>query len=47
LSTIDFEKLRDEFAKKVRLKHATLQDIRQIVEDKLAQMVAHAPAGTN
>jgi len=43
LSTIDFEKLRDEFAKKVRLKHATLQDIRQIVEDKLAQMVARNP----
>lgn len=43
LSTIDFEKLRDEFAKKVRLKHATLQDIRRIVEDKLAQMVARNP----
>ena len=43
LSTIDFEKLRDEFAKNVRLKHATLQDIRQIVEDKLAQMVARNP----
>jgi type I restriction enzyme R subunit len=43
LSTIDFEKLRDEFAKKVRPKHATLQDIRQIVGDKLAQMVAQNP----
>lgn len=43
LSTIDFEKLRDEFAKKVRRKHTTLQDIRQIVEDKLGKMVTQNP----
>src|SRR5206468_1758398 len=43
LSTIDLEKLRDEFAKKVRRKAATLQDIRQIVEDKLAQMLQRNP----
>jgi type I restriction enzyme R subunit len=43
LSTIDFEKLRDEFAKKVSRKHLALQNIRQIVEDKLAQMLAKNP----
>ena len=36
LSQIDFEKLRDEFASKVRRKHAALQDIRDVVEKKLA-----------
>jgi type I restriction enzyme R subunit len=43
LSTVDLEKLRNEFAKKVRRKAATLQDIRQIVEDKLAQMLQNNP----
>lgn len=43
LSRIDFEKLRDEFASKVRRKHAALQDIRQLIEDKLAQMLARNP----
>src|ERR1039458_7468911 len=43
LSKIDFEKLRDEFEKKVQHKHATLQDIREIVEKKLAQMMAQNP----
>jgi len=43
LSQIDFAKLRDEFASKVRRKHAALQDIRDIVERKLAQMIAHNP----
>jgi type I restriction enzyme R subunit len=43
LSRIDFGKLRDEFATKVRRKHATLQDIRDIVEKKLAQMLARNP----
>jgi hypothetical protein len=32
LSQIDFEKLRKEFAGKVRRKHAALQDIRDVVE---------------
>ena len=36
LSRIDFGKLRDEFAKKVKHKHAALQDIRDVVEKKLA-----------
>jgi type I restriction enzyme R subunit len=43
LSRIDFAKLRDEFANKVRRKHAALQDIRQVVEDKLAQMLGQNP----
>lgn len=43
LSRIDFEKLRDEFARKVRRKHAALQDIRDVVEKKLAQMLARNP----
>src|SRR5665213_1694301 len=43
LSQIDFEKLRREFASKVRRKHAALQDIRDVVEKKLAQMLARNP----
>ena len=43
LSQIDFEKLRNEFASKVRRKHAALQDIRDIIEHKLAQMLARNP----
>lgn len=43
LSQIDFEKLRDEFAKKVKRKHAALRDIRELVEAKLAEMLARNP----
>ena len=43
LSQIDFDKLKDEFAKKVRRKYEALQDIRDIVEAKLAQMLARNP----
>ena len=43
LSQIDFEKLRNEFAGKVRRKHAALRDIRDVVEKKLAQMLARNP----
>jgi type I restriction enzyme, R subunit len=43
LSQIDFEKLRNEFAGKVRRKHAALHDIRDVVEQKLAQMLARNP----
>ncbi|CDO60269.1 Type I restriction-modification system,restriction subunit R [Candidatus Phaeomarinobacter ectocarpi] len=43
LSQIDLEKLRDEFAKKVRRKATALQDIREIVEQKLVQMLARNP----
>lgn len=43
LSSIDLEKLRDEFAKKVRRKATALQDIREIVEQKLAEMLKRNP----
>jgi len=43
LSQIDLEGLRDEFAKKVRRKATALQDIRDIVEQKLAEMLARNP----
>ena len=44
LSQVDMEKLQDEFAKKVRHKATALQDIREIVEQKLAQMLARNPS---
>lgn len=43
LSAIDLEKLRDEFARKVKRKASVLQDIREIVEQKLADMLKHNP----
>jgi type I restriction enzyme R subunit len=43
LSTIDFGKLRGEFAGKVVRKHAALQDIRDVVEKKLQAMIAGNP----
>lgn len=43
LSQIDLERLRDEFAKKVRRKATALQDIRELVERKLAEMLKHNP----
>ena len=44
LSQIDIEKLRDEFAKKVRHKATALRDIREIIEQKLADMLALNPS---
>ena len=43
LSRIDFERLRKEFAK-VRRKNAALNDMRDLVEKKLAQMLKAKPA---
>jgi type I restriction enzyme R subunit len=43
LSQIDFAKLRAEFASKVRRKYTALQDIRDVVENKLRQMLAQNP----
>lgn len=43
LSRIDFGKLRDEFATKVKNKRVALQDIRDLVEKKLARMLANNP----
>lgn len=42
LSQIDFEKLRKEFAKAKR-KNAAVKDIRDVVEEKLRQMVNNNP----
>ncbi len=43
LSRIDMKKLRDEFAKNVRHKATAIQDIREIIEQKLAELLAHNP----
>jgi type I restriction enzyme R subunit len=43
MSTIDLEKLRDEFAKKVKRKASALEDIRQVVEKQLERMLASNP----
>ena len=43
LSQIDMEKLRDEFMKKARHKATALHDIREIIEQKLAEMLARNP----
>ena len=42
LSRIDLEKLRAEFSKKGR-KATTVQDVRRIVEDKLAKLLQQNP----
>ena len=47
ISLINMEKLRDEFAKKVKRKATVIEDIRQIVEEKLAQMLAINPLRMN
>jgi type I restriction enzyme R subunit len=43
LSTLDLDRLREEFAKKVTRKATAIQDIREIVEKKLADMLARNP----
>lgn len=47
LTQIDMTKLRDEFAGKVRRKATALQDIREVVEQRLAQMLACNPLRMN
>jgi type I restriction enzyme R subunit len=47
LSRINMEKLRDEFSKKVKRKATVIEDIREIVELKLAQMLARNPLRMN
>jgi type I restriction enzyme R subunit len=44
LSQIDLERLRDEFARKVRRKATAIEDIRQLVERKLALMLGQNPS---
>jgi type I restriction enzyme R subunit len=43
LSRIDLEKLHDEFAKQVKRKATVLQDLREIVEQQLAEMLKRNP----
>jgi type I restriction enzyme R subunit len=43
LSDIDLERLRKEFASKVKRKASAVQDIRDLIETKLAQMLANNP----
>ena len=43
LSQIDLKKLQEEFTKKVHYKATTIEDLRQIVEKKLADMLARNP----
>ena len=43
LSQIDLDKLREEFAKRVQRKATLLQDIRDLVEEKLAAMLDQNP----
>ena len=47
LSQINMERLREEFAQKVRRKASVIEDIRRIVEEKLAQMLARNPLRMN
>lgn len=47
LSRLDMEKLRDEFARRVKRKATVIEDIRQIVEEKLARMLAMNPLRMN
>lgn len=47
LSHIDLDKLRKEFSRKVRCKATVIEDIRQIVEAKMAQMLAANPLRMN
>ena len=47
LSLINMARLRDEFAKRVKRKATVIEDIRQIVEEKLAQMLAANPLRMN
>ena len=43
LSKIDLDKLREEFARKVQRKATAVQDIRELVEEKLSAMLARNP----
>lgn len=44
LSALDFAKLQEEFAKKARRKTIALQDLRDIIEQRMAQMLNRNPA---
>lgn len=44
LSTLDFAKLQQEFATKARRKTIALQDLRDIIEQRMAQMLQNNPS---
>ena len=44
LSQIDLEKLQEEFAKKVKHKATAIRDLRELIEEKLAEMLARNPS---
>ena len=44
LSEIDLDKLREEFARKVDHKATAIRDLREIVEERLAEMLARNPS---
>ena len=44
LSQIDMEKLQEEFAKKVKHKATAIRDLRELIEEKLAEMLARNPS---
>jgi type I restriction enzyme R subunit len=43
ISKIDFDRLRQEFAKKVRRKHTVIKDLQQIIDDRLSAMLRVNP----
>ncbi len=47
LSLINMEKLREEFGKKVKRKATVIEDVREILERKLAQMLQNNPLRMN
>ena len=47
LSMVNMEKLRDEFSKKVKRKATVIEDVRKILEEKLAQMLGNNPLRMN
>jgi type I restriction enzyme, R subunit len=47
LSSIDFAKLRDEFASKIKRKNSVLKDVRAVIEAQLAMMLANNPLRMN
>lgn len=47
LSQIDMARLKDEFGRKVKRKATVIEDIRKILEEKLAQMLARNPMRMN
>jgi len=43
ISQLDFERLKQEFARKVRRQHTALKDIQDVIEQRLAEMLRRNP----